>query len=368
MRKEINNKSKIQSLMIIIIVLFSMNACSKKTNTNEKKNTGNVDREFPVLLETAELKNLEEYITVSGTLEGKTDISLLSESSGKIVEIYKKLGDWVSKGTAIGRVDNSDYESTFQQAKASLVAAEASFESAELNYTSSESLFKKNQISQSEYSNAKSAYKNALANHEGAKARVEQARKALENSRFVTPVSGQIVDLPVQIGQTVSPGVKIAGIVDTKNLLIKTGVGESFIRSVKQSAPVSVMYKSTAKEYSGKISGIGLKPLNSTANYPIEISLVPNSDLLPGMVVDAKILSNVYRNVIYTSLNNLIQEYDQYYVFIVDEQSIARKVPIKIGAKVNESVIILEGIKVGDRIVYEGMENLESGTKVSIRN
>lgn len=365
MGKNYQINRKIIYLLMIIVLLIS--ACSKKQET-KSKSTDVASREFPVLLETAELRNLDEYITVTGSLEGKTDVALLSESSGKIVEMYKKLGDWVNKGTAIGRVDNSDYESTFQQAKASLVAAEASFESAELNYTSSESLYKNKQISQSEFSNSKSAYKNAMANYEGAKARVEQARKALDNSRFVASVSGQIVDLPVQVGQTVSPGIKIAGIVDTKNLMIKTGVGETFIRSVKQGASVDIRYQSSEKEYSGKISGIGLKPLSNTANYPVEISLSPNSDLLPGMVVEARILSNTYRNVIYTSLNNLIQEYDQYYVFIVDEQSVAQKVPVKIGTKVNESVIILEGIKVGDRIVYEGMENLESGTKVSIRN
>ena len=362
------NAIKITVIAFILSLAFFSISCSKKQETQKRSPKLETSREFPVLLEKAELRNLNEYIKVTGTLEGKNDIVLISETSGKIIEMYKKLGEWVDKGTALGRVDNSDYESSLKQAKASLIAAEASYESADLSFKSSEELFKEKKISQGDYNNAKSAFKNAYANLEGAKARVEQARKAFENSQFTAPVSGQIVDLPVQTGQTITQGTKIAGIVNTKSLIIKTGVGESYIRSIKQNSPVDIYYQNDEKSYQGVISGVGLKPISGTANYPVEISLAGTHSLLPGMVIEAKILSKTYKNVIYTSLNNIIQEYDKSYIFIVDEKDIAQRREVILGSKVNENVIITSGVKAGERIVYEGLENLETGTKVTVRN
>ncbi len=363
-------RKTIQTLTVIALLssMLLANACSKKQDSQKKGPNQEASREFPVLLETAQARDLHEYIKVAGTLEGKNDIVLVSETSGKIVEMYKKLGDWVEKGTAIGRVDNSDYVSTLRQAKASLTAAEASYESAELSYKSSEELYKDKKISQGDFNNAKSAYKNAYANLEGANARVEQARKSFENSQFTAPVSGQITDLPVQTGQTISQGAKIASIVNTKSLMIKTGVGESYIRSVKKNSPVDIFYETSDKVYQGIISGVGQKPIAGTANYPIEIILNNSGDLLPGMVVEAKILSKTYKNVIFTSLNNIVQEYDKSFIFVVDDKDIAQRKEVTLGAKVNENVIITSGVSIGERIVYEGLENLETGTKVSVRN
>jgi len=85
------------------------------------------------------------------------------------------------------------------------------------------------------------------------------------------------------------------------------------------------------------------------------------------MVVDAKILAKTYNNVLYTSYNNLIQEYDNFYLFTIDSNNIAHRTKIKIGRKINEAVIIESGINPGDIIVTEGFENLEEGTKVIIR-
>lgn len=360
---------KANKIIIIALILFSIISfgCGKKktqTNTNDEIN----NKELPVIIDTASKRNLEEFVQVIGTLEGKTDIAFLSETAGKIVSLNKKLGDWVEKGETIGSIDNSDYENSLKQAEASLISAEAGKESAEMQMSSSEQLFKNKSISAVEYAGAKSNYKNALANYEGAKARVDQAKKAFNNSRFIAPVAGQIVDLPIQIGQTISMGTKICGLVDTRQLMIKTGVGESVIRQIKRDQLVDISYDGTAKSYKGKISGIGFKPLAGTANYPIEIHLIENSGLLPGMVVKGKIRSHIYTGVIFVPMNCVVQEYDKNYVFTVDEKSVAHRVEVELGTKVNEYVIVLKGINSGDRYVTEGFENLEEGAVVTVRN
>ena len=112
---------------------------------------------------------------------------------------------------------------------------------------------------------------------------------------------------------------------------------------------------------------MGIKPINGATNYPVEIVMDnPDGKLYAGMVIEGRIRSNIHENVIFTSLNNIIQEYDQKYVFII-EDNIAKQRKINIGKKVGENIIITTGIENGELLVIEGMENLEDGASVEIR-
>jgi len=333
-----------------------------------KKNPNKTEKiKVPVIVEEIIPQELDQYIEISGRLEGIGDIAMRSEVQGKIVELDKTLGDWIEKGEQIGSIDNKDYEIQLQQAKASVLAAEATHETALLSLQSAENLFKTNSISQAEFSKTKSAEKNALAALNAAQAGLERAEKTYDNSRFVAPISGYITNLPLKIGETISPGQVVCNLVNSKKLLIKTGVGEQDISKLKvgQKAIIKVENNETV---TGKIRGLGISPLPNSASYPVEIELEnPQGKLFPGMVVKAEILSRKFKNVLFTSLNNIIQEYDNSFIFTVNDQNIAEKKKVVLGEKVGEKVIITKGLKSGEKLVVEGQESLENGSQVEIK-
>ncbi len=370
-RRDKENKMKIKYLLITLIVFSIMIGCGEKTEEKpdlSKKGKNNVEKNIPVMVEKIQPKNLEQFIKVTGKLEGWTDIVMTSETSGKIIEIKKRLGDRVAKGEEIGRIDNRDYEIQLKQSEASVLAAEASYESAELQMQASENLFKQNSISQVEYSQSKSAYKNALAGLNGAQAGLEKAQKAYDNSRFIAPVSGFITDISIEIGQTISFGQPVCSIVDSKKMIIKTGVGEKEVQKLQKGQQVTISNDGKRDIFYGKITGIGIKPVNNSASYPIEIEIDnPKGKLLPGMVIEASIQSKVFKDVIYTSMNNIIQEYDDYFAFVITKENKAERRKVTLGEKVGENVIITSGIKIDEKLVIEGVENLEDGSVVDIR-
>lgn len=322
-----------------------------------------------VIVEVVQPRDLEEFIKIVGTLEGIIDITLSSEVSGKIVEKLKNLGDWVNEGEAIGRIDNADLKNKVDQAEASLLAAKASFESAQLNLTTSEKLYEDGKISKMSYLEAQIGIKGAQAGLEAARAGLESAKRYLNNSLFTAPVSGFITSISLEIGEMIGVGSPVCSIVNSTKLLIKTGIGESDIMSVSKGQHVSIHYDDYPHEFDGKITGVGIKPLAGTASYPIEIVL-DNQDglLLPGMVVDGYILAHVYQDVIYTSLNNISEKYDDKIVYIIDENDTAHKVNIELGEEIDRNVIIKKGLNHGDKLVREGYENLQEGTKVIIKS
>ncbi|MBS3740734.1 MAG: efflux RND transporter periplasmic adaptor subunit [Candidatus Cloacimonetes bacterium] len=323
----------------------------------------------PVIVEKVKKQDINEFVKIVGTLEGITDITLSSETNGKIVKLNKRLGDWVEKGESIGTIDNEEYKNSLEQAKASLLAAEAAFETAEMNLKSSEELYTEKSISKNDYLQAKANFKNAKAQREGAKANVRVAEKALENSHFTSPVSGYITEMHIEVGEMITAGQPVCALVDSRRLIIKTGVGESDIAQIKEGDCVQLVVQNLNRECRGTITGIGIKPSAQTANYPIEIELEnPNGDLYPGMVVKGYILNKTYEDVIYTSLNNIKERYDESLVYLVDEDNKATEVLVELGKKINQGVIIKSGVKSGDLLVVEGLESLNEGTSVEIKD
>jgi len=340
------------AILVMIILLLALSACKNEAPKSDKKLS--LDDKQPVMIEILEPRTLDEYVTVSGKLEGETDITMTSETSGRIVQLYKKLGDKVAKGEQIGRVDNDIYRIRKEQ-------AEASLETAQLNLTTSEKLFANKTISQVEYNGALAAFK-------GAKAALESAVQAYDNSFLTAPESGTISNLMVNAGQYINQGTPVAYITDDKILLIKTGVGESQIGKLRTGLAADVYAPGKDKPVKGFIKGYGIRPLPTSATYPVEIQLNSASGLLAGMVVTAKILSGTYKNQLYTSINNIIKEYDRSYVYVVNEKDVAVRKEVTLGKIVGVDVIILSGVESGDRIVVSGMENLESETPVQVRS
>lgn len=344
------NFRKISLLLITASVMIA--ACNKSNSAPDKKPVR--DDKQPVMIEVLQPRTLNEYITVSGKLEGATDVSMSSETSGRILQLYKKLGDKINKGEKIGMVDNEIYRIRKEQ-------AEAALEIAQLNLTTSENLFASKAISQVEYNNALAAFK-------GAKANLESAVQAYDNSYLTAPESGVISNLMVSVGQFINYGTPIAFITNDNILIIKTGVGESQVGKIRKGQQVNIFAPGKDEPVKGFIKGYGIRPLLSSASYPVEIQLNNASGLLPGMVVTARILSGTYKTQLFTSINNIIKEYDRNYVYVVNDKDVAVRREVILGKIIGEDVIILSGVDIGDRIVVSGMENLEDDTPVQIRS
>ena len=354
--------NKIPKLLIILLIA----ACTKHKGSIEgKKEETRVL--IPVVTEEVRLKNLDKYIELTGVLEGKTDIVMRSETNGKIVEIKKDLGDWVNKGESVGRIDNTSLKIQKLQAEASLLAAEASLEAAELQYESSEKLRRQDSISEAEFKNAMSSYKKALASVKANEANLESIKKAVENSEFVVPVSGFIAEMNLEIGELISQGSPICSVVNSKKLIIQTGLCEQDIKFVKRNLNVEIFYENSNYPINGKITGVGIKPSSKTKTYPVNMELDnPENKLLPGMVVKCRIPAETHKDVIYLSLNSIVQQYDTNAVFIIEDNRAVRKKVI-LGEKISENVIITSGLKQGDQVVIDGISNLEDGTEIIMK-
>lgn len=357
-------------IIIPVLVLLIIAGCGQggRSGMRQGNTTSKEEKAIPVMINKIEVANLNEYISFTAKLEGITDIYLTSESSGKVVELHKNLGDWVNKGDAIAKLENDSYLNQLEQAKASLLAAEASVDLAEMQMETMQNLYEKEKISKSEYVSSQSSLKQAQSGYESALALVKQSEIAVKNAQFTAPVSGYISDLNLEIGSYVSMGMQVCRIVDNSKLVIKTGIGEKEVVNLSKNQEVIVNYAYNDISLKGKITGLGIAPSAGSVNYPVEILVEnPAKKLLPGMVVSGKILSKTYENVVYTSVNNLIKVYDEFLAYVVTSENRAKRVRVEVGEQIERSVIIEDGLKPGDLLVIEGANSLSDNSPVEIK-
>ena len=350
-------------LILISIIAILLSACGKgKQGPMQTK-----DEKQPVTVEELSLRELDDFVTVSGKLEGITDITMSSETSGRVVAIYKKLGDRVARGERIGRIDNDVYQYRFDQSEAALASVQSAFDNASKNLNYAEVALKRGLISEAEYNTALSAFKNAKAGLDGAKAGLESSRSGVNASYFTAPEAGVISNLNIVSGQYIGMGAPVASITDASRLIIKTGVGESQISKLKKGQRVEISYPGRSESLAGTVRGFGIRPLNTSSTYPLEIEIANPKGLLPGMVVRAKILTDHYTDLLYSSITNFSKEFGKTYAFVINAQNKAEKREVTLGKVIGEYVLIESGLDVGDKLVSSGSENLEDGSVVEIK-
>lgn len=350
-------------ILVILTVIFAV-ACQQQQEYPEE--TQEEIKAISVFAQTMQKKDLPEYIKISGTLEAKTDVVMISEVNGKLMKLHKTLGDWINKDETIGEVDSEIIKIQLQQTEAAVLSAEASYQTAQNNLTASEKLFASKTISQAEYDNAVTAEKGAKAQLDGAIAQKRQVEKMLENAMITAPVSGYISELPITLGNYISQGSILCRIVDSRTLLVKTGVGESVIKQMTKGQEVLLSSKTSNIDFYGKIKGFGYAPMLGSVNYPIEIEIKDNRNLLPGEIIEANILLQLFRDVFVIKQGALITEYDHDYIYLIDSENKIERKEIKVEKVIGDKLII-SGVQVGDKIVANGTENVEIGSLVDIR-
>lgn len=96
----------------IITVLVHNKAKSASTARNDKMTT------FPVSALTVGKEKMEESLTMVGTITGSNDVAIVSETQGRVVSVFAKVGDYVTAGTALVQVDDEVKLSNYKAAEA----------------------------------------------------------------------------------------------------------------------------------------------------------------------------------------------------------------------------------------------------------
>jgi membrane fusion protein, multidrug efflux system len=213
---------------------------------------------------------------------------------------------------AAARVAKSELDAAEQQhsaAQQAVAIARANTRSSEARLSRSQSQFMETKAREQQVPIAEATYKSALASVERARAALQQAELNLAYTRITAPITGQVTQKSVDLGQYVSPGQLLFTIVPLSQVYITANFKETQLANVAPGQRARIHVDTYSDDFEGTVDSIAgatgsqqalLPPQNATGNFikvvqriPVKILVKPAKDsrliLRPGMNVEATI-------------------------------------------------------------------------------
>jgi len=306
-------KKKIKRVTVLVVLVAALVA-GYTIHTHKKNNV------LKYKTEKVTRGDIVEAIIANGTVNAVTTVSVGTQVSGTIKEIYVDYNSPVRKNQILAQIDPSVLQAQYDQQKANLAAAkanvarmEAQLLDAKRTMERNRELYSKGFIARSEKETAETNYEAALAQLNAAKAQVVQTEAAvnyaatnLRYTRILSPVNGIVISRNVDVGQTVAASFQTPTLFliaqDLTKMQIDTNVDEADIGKVKVGQNVEFTVDAYPdKTFSGTVFQVRNAPTvtQNVVTYDVVVK-VSNPDFLlkPGMTANVSIISNSRENVL----------------------------------------------------------------------
>ena len=319
------------------------------------------------------------YDQYPATVAALNQDDLHAEVTGYITGIYFKDGQRVKKGQRLYDIDRRQYEANLDQAVANLNVAKANLARAQQDADRYAELLKQDAVARQVYDHAMSDLQSAKMQVEAAQSNVRNVQTTVNYSSIDAPFDGTIGLSQVKLGTLVTANQTLLNTISSDDpMAVDIAVDQKeisrFIQlqnnlSAKNDSifvlqlPGSFTYPQT-----GRISLIdrAVDPQTGT----IKTRLVfpnPQSFLKPGMNVNVRIKNNAAdSSMVLIPYKAVTEQMGEYFVFVVNDSSQAIQQKLSLGPRINDKVVVRQGLNEGDKIITEGFQRLRDSSKVNV--
>ena len=329
-----------------------------------------------VEVSTVSERVISPSILASGSLAHHEQVMLSSEVIGKVAEIFVEEGDRVEAGQLVLRVDDRNFLAGFEQAEASvrlntidIERQEVRIGNLERQFERSRSLFERDLVGEEEFDTlrnqlelARIDLKSARERLAQAEAQLDQVNDQLSKTRIVSPINGVVTSLDIKVGETAIasstniPGSSLMTIANPRSIYTEVLVDEADVANLavgQRAEIVAIAYPE--QPIQGVVRYIAntakAEPTRQGLSFTVEIDILEAGDVVlrPGMSCRAEIFTARDQAVPAVPIQALVFEEDrsrllsEYFIF-VNEDGVARKLAVEVGASDDEFQELTSGI------------------------
>ena len=276
---------------------------------------------------------IDSVVTAAGALSSKNTSVLSSKIMGRVVRLSVQEGDQVSTGKLLMKIDSGEIT-------AQMIQAQAAYNNARLQHDRIKSLYDAKASTQTEMDQATLGRENAQAGL--------QAAKAMESYTLITaPISGQIVEKRINLGEMALPGQPLIKIEDNRNLRLEVTVKDMDILSIQPGKPVKVQIDAMpGTEISGTVSQVVQASDVRTHSFIVKIDIPARKGLTTGMYGKA-FFTIGKREAILVPKSAVVEMSGIWGVYIVSADRGAVFQMIQVGEERGNLVEVITGLKKG---------------------
>lgn len=308
----------------------------------------------PLSVAPVEYREVAQTYSAEGLVEATRQSTVSAQIAGRVKEVNFDVGDRVSKGQIILRIDEREAVQALAGSQAQVLQAQANAQNAKATYERSKQLLAQKFISQAALDKAQADYKVAMAQAAASEAGAGQASLAHGYTAVVAPYGGVVAARMVELGEMVMPGKPLMTGFDPSEMRVVVSVPQYKMTDigVKPEAMVEVpSLNRWVKAASTKVQPIADVRTHSTQ---VRVYLPANeTGLYPGMFVRAHFVVGKVKKLV-VPVSAVLRRSEVVAAYVVDEKGIAKLRQIRVGDVAAEGwVEILSGLKAGEKIALD---------------
>jgi RND family efflux transporter MFP subunit len=319
----------------------------------------------------------QQVRTFSGTSKTDRIIKLSFRSSGIIIKFDIKLGQKVSKGQLLAKLDNVQARLNHENSITAKNSAESQMNTAKLSYNRIRKLYEKGGSSLSEFESVKNAFKTAQQSYQSAIRTVRIQEDQIKYGYLYAAEDGIISGVNAEIDENINAGTIVATLNSGTEMKISLGLPESVINLVNKGMQAQVNFPSIIdKQFTAIVSEVSPAIDSNTATYPVTLKITQSNALIKsGMAANItfnfsdNIQLNLHKIVVPT--HAVGEDSNGHYVFVIQEEDLGtgtiKKQIITIGQLTTEGFEVIGGLSEGQKIATAGLHTLLDGQQVKVK-
>jgi RND family efflux transporter MFP subunit len=339
----------------------------------------------PVTVRRVEMSTTGGATRYSATVKPEVEVTLAFKVGGYVDDILSvrddrgrprnvQAGDRVSKGAALARVRESDYQQRVAEARSGLAEVTALHASARLDFDRASRLYERHSLTKPELDGARARLDATAAKVEGVRAVLSQAELLLNDVVLRSPIDGIVLSRNIEQGTLVGPGQPAFVLADTSSVKVSFAVPDVVVTRLKVGQPQRMTFDALAgQEFEGRITSVAPAPDPVSRVYAIDVT-VPNAKraVEVGFIAQLQLADEPGHSVATVPLEAIVKAPggpEGYAVYVLEgesEKPVARLRPVKLGEAVGSLIVVTDGLLVGQRVIVRGATLVTDGESVRV--
>jgi membrane fusion protein (multidrug efflux system) len=298
---------------------------------------------------------LVDRVESVGTAQASESVTITPKVSDIVTRIHFSDGDIVERGDLLVELTNT--AETARLAEAQTALDDARRQLARIQQLSNDNLVSRADLD------------DALSRVDTARARFEGVVANMSDRVIVAPFSGMLGFRNISEGSFVTPNTVITTLDDISTIKLDFTVAESYLAQLGSGLEIqanSIVYP--GRPFVGSVQVIGSRVDAVTRSVLVRANIAnPDAALRPGMLMTVGMMLNE-REAVVIPEQAVVPAQGRQFVFVVDEENIARRIEVMLGMRRPGIVEIVSGVVPGQRVIAEGVAQVRPNQPVRIIN
>ncbi|HUA83134.1 MAG TPA: MdtA/MuxA family multidrug efflux RND transporter periplasmic adaptor subunit [Bryobacteraceae bacterium] len=342
-----------------------------------KKGKMDAGRPVPVVAAVAKRGDMPVFLDGLGAVQAFYTVTVKTRVDGQIMKVYFQEGQFVKEGDPLIDIDPRPYQVMLDQAQGQLAHDQALLQNSKVDLERYKILLKQQAIPEQTYATQEALVTQYNGTIEQDQAAIENAKLQLVYAHITSPITGRIGLRIVDPGNVVHAA-------DTTGLVVITQLQPiAVIFNIAEDSLPQVTKKIAAGEKlpvyaydrglktrlaTGTLATIDNQIDQTTGTVRFK-AIFQNEDLslFPNQFVNARLLIDTQHGMTIIPTAAIQRSPDSTFVYVVKSDNTVEVRNIKQGVTEGDQAAIDEGLQPGDKVVIDGIDKLQQGSKVTVR-